>query len=322
MFDTADVAELLKAWTPFPLLSSTTPDTGTIHQTRLLKTARGDYALRIYRYIDREPIEREHALIAYMRKQDIPAVAPLPLPGGETLLERDGGFYALFPFAVGHQVSRHELTTKIAAAMGTFLSEVHRALRHYPQEYVRRRTLTVAPTDTLAKIERIEATIHSRSPLDEMDQHVIVRLIEKRQQLAHTSSHARDLSQLEHQVIHGDYQETNLFFEDGKVSAIIDWDQAYVAPRAWEVVRTLHLALKLDAQLCQAFLDAYRTGIPLPLTDLDLAATVYAEKRTHDLWAYEAIYLEGNDRVRQFLHPGNNPPPLAERWARLYDSLR
>ncbi len=79
MFDAAD---LLKAWTPFPLLSSTIPSTGTIHQTRLLKTARGDYALRIYRYIDRWPIECEHALIAYARKQTIPAVAPLPLPSG------------------------------------------------------------------------------------------------------------------------------------------------------------------------------------------------------------------------------------------------
>lgn len=58
-----------------------------------------------------------------------------------------------------------------------------------------------------------------------------------------------DLSSLEQQVIHGDYQEINLFFEDGKVSAVIDWDQSYVAPRASEVVQTLHYVCKLEGTM-------------------------------------------------------------------------
>ncbi len=55
------------------------------------------------------------------------------------------------------------------------------------------------------------------------------------------SAQPANLTALDQQLIHGDYQDTNLFFEHGQVSAIIDWDQTYLAAREWEVVRTMHL---------------------------------------------------------------------------------
>ncbi|WP_201363337.1 phosphotransferase [Dictyobacter formicarum] len=118
------------------------------------------------------------------------------------------------------------------------------------------------------------------------------------------------------QAIWHHYQNTNLFFEDGQISAVIDWDQSYVAPRAWEVVRTLHYVCKLDGPLCRIFLTAYRDVLPLPPEELDLAAAVYGWMRGHDLWHYEAIYLEGNQRVRAFLQPGPYIP-FAQKWATL-----
>jgi aminoglycoside/choline kinase family phosphotransferase len=48
------------------------------------------------------------------------------------------------------------------------------------------------------------------------------------------------------QAIHGDYQSTNLFFAEDQLCAIIDWDQAYVASPAWEVMRTLDLVCGED----------------------------------------------------------------------------
>ena len=130
-----------------------------------------------------------------------------------------------------------------------------------------------------------------------------------------------DLSSLEQQVIHGDYQQSNLFFEDGQVSAVIDWDQSYVAPRAWEVVRTLDYVCKLEETACRTFLDAYRCILSLTSTELEVAAAAYGWMRAHDLWHYRAIYLEGILRVRAFFQ--SEPwMPFAPRWAALQDCLQ
>ncbi len=64
---------------------------------------------------------------------------------------------------------------------------------------------------------------------------------------------------------------------------------------------------------CCAFLAAYRAVLPLADAALDLAAAYYGWARAHDLWLYEAIYSDGNDRLRQFIEPGGFVP-LADRW--------
>ncbi len=171
-------------------------------------------------------------------------------------------------------------------------------------------------------MDEIEAVIRSQPQLEDTDRQILSRLAQRRAWLATTHPvDSGDLSHLEQQVLHGDYQETNLFFKDEKISAIIDWDQSYVAPRAWEIVRTLHYALNLEEVFCRAFLDAYRRVLPLMQAELEVAATAYGWKRAHDLWQYEELYLKGNQRVRAFFQPNERFVPFAERWAMLQQLL-
>ena len=67
---------------------------------------------------------------------------------------------------------------------------------------------------------------------------------------------------------------------------------------------------------CCAFLAAYRALLPLNTHDLDVAARCYGLKRAHDLWMYAAIYDDGNDRVRAFMHP-EGFVPIEAQWAAL-----
>jgi homoserine kinase type II len=158
--------------------------------------------------------------------------------------------------------------------MGRFLAELHLALRNFPSERVPARSIDIDPVATLRGIDRLLAVIRDRPVLDAVDRYALERLESRRVWIECSGSAALpDLSSLGRQVIHGDYQETNLFFDAGKVSAIIDWDQAYTAPRAWEVVRTLHLAFHLCLETCRAFLSAYRAELPLEPGDLDEAWT-------------------------------------------------
>src|SRR5919199_6401733 len=97
---------VLDAWPFGSILSATTPPTGTINRTLLLTTTAGDYVLRAYRHAVRWRVESEHALITYAAARGVPAPKPVPLPCSDTILDHEGHFYALFPRAPGHQVSR------------------------------------------------------------------------------------------------------------------------------------------------------------------------------------------------------------------------
>jgi homoserine kinase type II len=312
-----DDLNMLTAWHVGEVRSVSMPSTGTINRTLLFETASGSYVLRGYRHAERAPVEREHAAIAHARARGIPAVAPLPLPSGGTILDRGGRFYALFPRADGTHVVRAALTPAHIAAMGGFLARLHVALADVPLETAARRDLAIDPAATLARIDRLEAIIRARPALGEQDQWALAQLSGRRDWILRSSpQYMPDLAPLGWQVIHGDFQETNLFFRSERVSAIIDWDQTYVASRAWEVVRTLDLSFGFAPGPGRIFLDGYRTYTQLNANELDLAAAAYALMRAHDLWIYEVIYLAGDDRPRRFVAPGPFVP-LAERWAAL-----
>jgi homoserine kinase type II len=297
------------------------PTTGTVHHTLLVQTAAGSYAVRVYRYRDRQRVEDEHALIRYAQERGLPAVAPLPLLEGTTTLERAGCLVAVFPRASGQQLDRTELKSRHIAAMGRCLARLHRALVDFPSAQVSVRSLAVETARTLSGIAALEAIIHAHAPGHADDGTTLVQLAQRRAWLLANGERARcDLTGLAAQVIHGDYQHTNVFFEHDAVSAIIDWDQAYVAPRAWEVVRTLHLVFAFAPRPCHRFLEAYAAGAPLSLADLDRAAAAYSSMRAHDLWLYEAVYRDGNERVRRFL-PGGPFVPLWEPWRALRAAL-
>lgn len=313
--------QAIAAWHLGAITTVTVPATGVVHRTLLLDSAAGPYVLRAYRHTTRMPVAREHALIAYAAARAIPAVRPVPLPDGDTILERDAHFYALFPFAPGSQISRSRLAPADLAAMGRFLAHLHIALADYPASHVKPRAWTADPAVTLAAIDRLASFILALPTITETDAVALERLESRRRWIEQSpGAPAVPLTMLPFQVTHGDYQDTNLFFANADVSAIIDWDQAYPAPRAWEAVRVLDLVCRLDPARSRAFLAAYRAVQSLPAADLNLAAAWYSHLRAHDLWLYHAHYLEANQRVTGFIHPGPFVPFLT-RWQTLVPLL-
>jgi Ser/Thr protein kinase RdoA (MazF antagonist) len=318
----SDDLAILSAWRIGAVRSISTPEAGTINRT-LMVDAAGGYVLRAYRHAERSPVAREHAVIAHVCAHGLPAVAPLPLPSGATILEQEGHFYALFPHAPGRQLARGQLTKGDFAAMGAFLARTHQALRNVPPEHAVRRAFAIDRAATLLLVDQIADAIRARPALDDVDQHILKRLAARRAWIEQSSlDRLPELSAIEQQVIHGDYQETNLFFQDGHVVAIIDWDQTYLAPCAWEIVRALHLSCKFAVEPCRALIAAYREQLRLDPDELDLVARSYGLMRAHDLWLYRAIYFDDNDRLRQFVTPNgaalDEYVPIMDRW----DALR
>lgn len=294
--------------------------TGTVNRTVLIQTASGGYAFRAYRRPDRARVEWEHMAVGWAESRGVPVCLPIPLPGGGTVWERDGRLFALFPLAAGRQVRREDLRTSEVAAAGRGLARIHLAFADFPVAQARLKPFAFDAMGMLDSLARLEAAITGRAVQTDADQAALRQLAGRRQWLQQTArldEALRDrFAALPKQVVHGDFQETNLFFDGGEVSAVIDWDQCGVAPRAWEVLRALHLMLNLAPSPCRVFLEAYRGLCPLSPSELQEGAACYGVLADQNLWVYEAVYLEGNDRVRPFLTPGAFVP-FAARWREL-----
>lgn len=308
----------LSSWRLGPIFNATVPATGTVNRTVLVQTAAGDaYALRAYRRPDHARAEWEHRAIGWAGAHGIPVCRPLPLPGGGTVACLDGRLFALFPLAVGRQVARADLQEEEVAAAGRCLASIHLAFADFPNVQARHKAFTFDTAGTLESLAQIQAAITARAVQTDADRDALHHLAGRREWLQGRAmfdgpTRCR-FEALPLQVVHGDFQETNLFFDGGEVSAVIDWDQCGVAPRAWEVLRALHLMLGLAPKSCRVFLTAYRESCPLPEAELQEAGACYGALADQNLWVYEALYLEGDDRVRPFLTLGAFMP-FAARW--------
>lgn len=284
---------------------------GSINGAFGVVTGTGQFHLRVYRSPDRARVEREHAAIGVAVRAGVPTPAPLLARTGGTVAELGTGLAALFPVASGATVPRPKLTPTSAAALGTFLAELHERLPlEVPFEVPEVRPSGVERT--VERLERIGAAILSLPSPDEVDGWALTRT---RQRLAHLrASPLPDHSPtFPFRFLHGDYHEGNVFFQNSRPTALIDWEQTRLAPRAWEVVRCLSLSLKLDPALSGAFLAGYRQRLPLPEEELADGAAFYALAQERNVWTYESVYVDGNPSPRTFIGP---PPyvPFHERW--------
>ncbi|GAA5511908.1 hypothetical protein Dcar01_00622 [Deinococcus carri] len=293
---------------------------GSINGAFRVMTDTGPLHLRVYRSPDRERAEREHAAIAVAARAGLPTPVPLAARGGGTVAQMGTHLAALFPVAAGAPVPRAALTPAHAQALGSFLADVHDRLPTRVPFGVP--PLRAAGLEhTRERLEQIQAILLALPQPDEVDGWALERT---RQRLAHLRASALPdpLPAFPPRFLHGDYHDGNVFFGAGWPAALIDWEQTRLAPRAWEVVRCLHLSLRLDAALSGAFLGGYRQRLPLPEDELADGAALYATLQERNVWTYESVYREGNPGPRRFRAFVRITPLEEKRLQRLHSPKR
>jgi Ser/Thr protein kinase RdoA (MazF antagonist) len=291
--------ELLRRYGLGSPLKAEVVSSGLLNQNLTAVTARGSFFLKGYRYPDPARIEREHRLIAYVAGRGLPAVAPLPAPGGATFLRVGGRLWAVFDLLRDAQYAPPALTAAHAAEMGRTLGRLHAALAELPPPEAARfpPKLLWDSARAAAEMAAYEAAIARRPALDPFDQHALASFAYRRTLLAAGVPPPSAFAGLPAHLLHGDYHERNLFFgAGGAVSGIVDWELAGAGPRAWEIIRTLDVALELSREFeaggarWRAFLAAYAAEAPLTYDECTAMPELYWAARVHSLWVYEEHY--------------------------------
>ncbi|MFC7619716.1 phosphotransferase enzyme family protein [Microlunatus sp. GCM10028923] len=321
MIESDPLTEVFAAWQLEPVISVERAASGTMNETFVVTTAVRRVVLRRHRRTDRSLIEREHAVITHAISRDVPTPSALRTPAGDVVVSRGGTFYSLFSHARGTQVDRDQLTVAKAGAMGRTLARLHLALADCSAAPPARPPTPVDRSRTEDQLSELLSLVVESPVRSEPDRWAEEHLRTKLDWLSGHPDPVRHLVPTESmQAVHGDYQESNLFFTGDEVSDVIDWDKTETRWPANELVRTLDLSCRLHPDLSAALLAGYRSVRDVSRRDLDRAADNYSLDQLHGHWVFDEIYRHGNDRARAFLEPGPYVP-FTDRWAELGPAL-
>jgi homoserine kinase type II len=312
---------LLASWPLGEVLRLQAVPGGATNRVYRVETATRSAFLRVYKRADRALAEREHALIAQVRAQGLPAVAVIAARSGGTVVEHAGSVAALYEPAAGVQLRGAELSPEQISSAGALLARLHRALAPLHDAGYLHWTLSWDGPAWVERLNVVERVIVARGlagneSANETDRWALERLRAQRQWLASAECVHRYQPRFPAQVVHGDFQDANLFFAGEQVSALIDWEQAAFMPRAYEVARACGFMFRLRPEPTLHFLRAYASANALEPQALEDGARAWGCFADHHVWPLEELYLHGNEAARRYI-PHAPFRPFEQAWAEL-----
>jgi Ser/Thr protein kinase RdoA (MazF antagonist) len=271
---------------------------GWANDVFVVESKRGTAVLRVkYPPSDPEGIVWEHALLERLKGAVPEVVAPLRAADGSSFFLYGDDAVTLVPFVDGEPADRGREAHRRAAA--ELLGRLHAATSRLdtgPRPGVD----GVRQLRTLAAAE-LPAAWSARVDALHQDALVLLDRVER--------------AQLVRGVVHGDFFSGNVLMRDDHVVALIDWEEAHVAPLVFELANAVWEFTKskvtddFDRDAAARFVASYRdAGGVVPPAEDDLIVPLIRAKRVLELlrapsdrhvdWDYQAHNLRSAENLR------------------------
>ena len=287
----------------------------------LIQTNAGLKILKRYKpIIDRDWVLHEHSILQVLAAADFPA--PRLVSAGETtLVERDGGIFALFEVYEGYFHSHNNIflpgmAQQFISAAGKTLATLHLALRGFnPQGRNPNGFMTISGGRWhelgwyFSRLERCAAFLPTISmPAlstsygnQASGRHVISAgwLRQRLGKLDDTLKHAP----LPRVIAHGDYGPYNLLFRQGSPVVVLDFELARLDWRLTDFSSGLffftHGRTGFHWKKMHWFLDAYRSTVPVSAEEIQYLPLVWQFLTMRRFIVFAERALEGNPGAMQ-----------------------
>jgi Ser/Thr protein kinase RdoA (MazF antagonist) len=215
---------------------------GSLNAGYRVEATGGDFHLKCYdgRIYQADQIRRSMETQEYVGRSGVPVPAVLRNVHGDGFTEIPGvGSVVLSTFVQGSHRRRGSIPARAATAMGRTLGTLQHTLTPLdePQPYT-----VPTPAETQMRLEAVlgEAErMRGRSPVDATCCRVLRHKLDA---LRRWGWLADRFPPLLTQATHGDYQETNVLFDDAdRVVGVLDFDNTKSQPRIVELSRALTL---------------------------------------------------------------------------------
>jgi Ser/Thr protein kinase RdoA (MazF antagonist) len=273
---------------------------GSINAGYCMTAADGEYHLKCYdsRHYQADRIRRSLEAQEHVGRSGIPVPTVRRNVQGDTVTDVPSvGPVVLSTFIRGVHHRRGSIPSEAAGAMGQTLGELHKVLAHFdePRPYI-----VPPPAEAQARLEGVLRKAELRRGESGVDEVCCRVLRHKLNALQRHGWLAGRFPPLLAQATHGDYQETNILFEDSdrvphRVVGILDFDNFQLNPRVVEVSRTLSLDFLSDSRLlpeADAFLIGYHDTGQLTEQEAEVLAPLRLYLSCTNAWPVTARYEE------------------------------
>jgi homoserine kinase type II len=269
---------------------------GTINSNFDLVTARGRFFLRINEGKSEGDVAWEATLVTLLAQRGVPTPPPLLAKGGYPYaavpkmepagLAPAGGidkYASVFAWRDGHHLGERDVTTDRAHTFGVALAQLHRAGLELPEGF--RRT-------SIYDHAHLVARYHGFSRSDDPELQTAIAILGEELTTAERAAPVRRMAT--YGLIHGDLFRDNVLWNDDKLTAILDFEQASGGSLAydlavcindwcWDGAPRLDLAAALLAgyQSVRPLADADRAALPI---ELRAAAARFTITRITDVY--------------------------------------
>lgn len=275
---------------------------GAVNQNYLAEAGGRRYVLKSYavRSYTPEEIRRSQAAQVHAGRAGIPVPTILPNLAGDAVTEIPGGFVVLSEHIAGRHHDRPNMPATAARSMGEMLGQIHLALAEIqpvPPYAI------PDPAERRTYLERLLREAERRRHESREDEACCQTLSHNLAALERLAHLAPRFAGLPVQWVHGDYQDTNVIFDEhDRVAAVIDFDNFKVRLRANELMRAMAFSFPDGADERYAFFAGYVAALPLPEEEVALLAPLWCYLEATRTWPIENRYL--------------NPDAYQARWDR------
>lgn len=280
---------------------------GFLSENHVLIQKDKKFFLKRYRFEEKDRIEEIHLSKKYFAKGGVPVILPLTNRNQETFFFFDGGYFALFPFVHGRQLERGSLTNAAAKSLGEMLGKIH-LLGKEARLPIKERFKPWNKKKILEKISTIELQIKKIKNLNNFDRLALKNVELKKNLVLANSTTYEDLDLPSNHLIHSDYLEQNVFFDDSdNVSHVFDFEKTDYSPRMYELFRSIMYSFfhkdfsEGNFKKAKLFLNSYLKVYPTSKNELKKGLKLFYLKSIHAAWVEGEHYLKGNTRVDDFL---------------------
>ena len=172
-----------------------------------------------------------------MRERGIPAICMLSSKTGEKFVVYDGTAYSVYSFIESDR--SHKYSFEDYRRMGVLLGEIHKAGSYEIPELLARHKFIIKPKNEVIKeLEEHKTHIQTLPILENIDKEFL-DYIDLKLSLISSVDLGNHLAN--ETLTHGDYHAGNLLIEarSRKIIGVCDWEKARMAPRAYELARSL-----------------------------------------------------------------------------------
>lgn len=280
---------------------------GFLSENYKVSTRQEDYFLKKYRFDNEAKIKEIHSVKKYFSEKGIPVILPLSTKDEETCFEFDGSYFALFPFVTAVQPERGKLTPNMIISLGKMLGKIHLAGKDcnlkLSESFIgwdKQKGL-----ETVQVLENKLDEIKNKSDFDSIAEKNIKL---KKRLIIDNNIKFSDLNLKIDHVIHGDYLDYNVFFDDkGNIKHVFDFEKTKIAPRTQELFRSATYSFlntdfdEVSISNIKLYIDSYLEVYPMSKEESENGLLAHYLDSIHSFWVEKEHYLKNNQRVDLFL---------------------